>query len=292
MSDTKTSETTPKRSTWLRRLLVGSLVGLVVLLIVVALLPPVGAGWMRTRVEQNLSKETGLKVEIGSLSAGWFSSVAVGDLSIHVPSGEQVVHIREISTQKGLLGLLTRDKDVGEVYFDAPDTKISLGGPMLTELQDAFEQMDMTKGYLKVIADPERDARVSFNVINGKVSLQTAAGEDFQVVTDLLDAVVELDREGDSVQLDVNILGTPIELSPTVCDYGLQFIAPVLAGALAVDGDCTLRIENCHVDPANWQEMELDGNLLLHAVNAEVEGPTIKSITNAIGTMGGAAWVE
>ena len=266
------------------RLLKFALVAVVILLLLVAFLPRIAAAWMRENIQSRLSDETQLDISLGSLSAGWFSGVNVGDLKVSVPSGQEVVHIRRIATQKGLLGLITRDKEVGEVYIDAPRATMALSDGSMQELQAAIAQIDPTKGLIKAIADPERDALVNFRISDAGVSLLTAASAEWQTITDGLDANVTLDREGQNVQIDAD-LSSPLTLSPILGDYGLQFITPVLAKALEMDGEASLSIDRCHIDPANFQKMELNGNLMIHSVNAQVDGPVIGKITDAIGRL-------
>ena len=283
MVQNSTQPTTERSSGVIKTLRKYLVPALAILLLVVAILPRVAASWMREDIQASLSEETQLDVSIGSLSTGWFSGVHVSDLKISVPSGQEVLSVDSIKTHKSLLGLITRDKEVGDIDIDSPSITVAVGDGVLKELKAAFDQMDPTQGMLKVIADPEREALVNFHLRNGDVSLLTS-GSELQSVSDKLNADVTLDREAEDVQIDA-FLETPLTLSPSMGDFGLQFIAPVLAKALKMDGDASLTINHCHVDPSNFPALDLDGELAIHTVNAEVNGPVISRITDAIGQL-------
>lgn len=281
-SQSTPSAQTPKSGRRWLRIVIGILV---VILLVVAFLPRIGASWMRSDIQSKLSEETGLEVSVGSLSAGWFSSVAVGDLKVSVPSGGRVLAIDQITTQKGLLGLMTRDKEVGEVYIDRPSITVDMSSTMRDELKAAFAQMDPTKGILKVLADPEKDALVNIKVSQGSLQVKTESDSQWQSVTDNLTLALDIDREGQDAQLGVFVPPSPITVSPVLSDYGLQFIAPVLSRALALQGNCSIAIDHCHISPNNLQDMKLDGSLTLHNVNADVDGPVIQKLTGALASL-------
>ncbi len=273
----------PKQRTGRRSRIALAVVALILLLI--AFLPRIAAAWMRESIQEQLSDETGLNVTLDSLSAGWFSPVQVGDLRVRSPSGREVVAVDRISTQKGILGLITRGKEVGEIRINRPVVSIDLDPALVEELRAATANIDVNKGILKVITAPDRDAFVQFRVFDASVQVKTDRKSEWQGVTDTLVLYVDLDREGQDTNLDVRIPESPFRVSPVLCDHGLQFVTPVLSQALGVRGDCALAVDHCQLNVADIQAMELDGKLTLHAVNAEVEGAIIRGITGAIASL-------
>ena len=269
---------TGKAFRWKRWLLIC----VVVLLGVVLLLPWIVSATMAGRISSRLSDETGLDVSVASLSAGWFSPVSAGDIVVKVSGGDEVLRVKSVRTGKSLWGLMTRDKVVGDVFIDELKTQVPLSGAIAQELKTALQQIDPTEGLIGVVANPNVDAHVEFHFTNASVSLQTDPESDWQTVAEELNVDLTLDREGDHVELDGQVADSSLVLSPLLCDHGLQFIAPVLAGALDLHGQCTLNVQEFHLEPPNWNVATIDGALVLNAVNAEVNGPMIKGVANSI----------
>ncbi|MFK7738559.1 MAG: hypothetical protein AB8B50_21220 [Pirellulaceae bacterium] len=260
------------------------LVALSIALIVVLVAPSLASRLMRSRIAAQLSDETGLDIEIGSLTASWFTSARVSDLSAATRSGETVLQCEQIQTEKNLLGLLIRGTDVGSIHVQNPHVHIPLDGDMKSELVAALQQIDPRKGLLRKIVNPDGEAIVQFQIHDGQVDVRTSDQDDWHTTVTDLNAIVDIDHRPDLDDINVQFEETQIVFSPELGDHGLQFVAPVLAGAVDLEGQGTLQIPSLHVQPQNWQEMELDGSLIIEEASANIQAPLLRKLVGAIGS--------
>ncbi len=283
-SDTENSDASAKRGLLRSRKLWLSILG--VLAVLVIFLPNIVLAMMGGKIQRQLSHETGLHIQCDSLSAGWFSPVTVNNLSASTVSGQPVVTLQRLRTQKSLWGLIAKDIDVGGIEVESLVAYVSGNPATREELKAAIAQMDPRSGLLKHIADPDKDVDVRFLFDAVEVQLQTKDSTQWKSVASTDSFKFRLQRGGEITQVslhDGQKTTWQVKLLPEVCDHGLKFVAPVLSGALDVDGDCSLAINTFQMSPDHPKDLLISGTLSLHAVNAEIETPLIQNLTKAIG---------
>ena len=262
-----------------------SIVGVVLLFVL--FLPTIVLAFMSGSIQTKLSNETGLRVRCDSISAGWFSSVQVKNLSVATESGKPVASLKRLRTQKSLFGLLTKDVKVGELQFDSLSAQVPADGETLAEIVNAIQSMNTREGLLSRIVNPDEDTDVQF-VFNGvEIQLRDHDADDTQEIASTDHLGLSVKRTDGLSKLTISQPGTSwnVNLLPEVCDQGLKFVAPILEGALAVDGDCSLVVDQMAVTVEQPSDLDLSGTLSLHAVTAEIEAPMIRGLTQAIGQL-------
>jgi translocation and assembly module TamB len=65
-----------------------------------------------------------LKLEVGSVQAGWFKAVAASDIKLIDESGNAIAKVASVSTEKGLLGWITNQSDLGTVRIDGTEAAV------------------------------------------------------------------------------------------------------------------------------------------------------------------------
>ena len=249
-----------------------------VLLVALFVAPQVLVWWNLGWAEEKLSEETGLSIQVESLAVGWFNSVRVKDLRVESTSGETVAQIAEIETEKSLIGLLLRGKDVGGITVKSPVINLPLEGALADELKDASEKIDPRKGLLGQIVNPDRAAALRLSVQSAQVNLRPTADDNWKPAVMDLNLTADIDHTPTLDSLDVRVEPTILALSPEVADYGLKFAAPVLAGAVDLDGTATLEVRKCTLQPQDWQKMEVEGSIEIEDAHANVQAGLLKAI--------------
>ncbi|MBX3421461.1 MAG: hypothetical protein KF752_07890 [Pirellulaceae bacterium] len=65
-----------------------------------------------------------LTAEVGSFSAGWFSPLKIGELTVRDENGRDLAKIRSITTEKGLFGWLSSYSQLGTVRIDGVEATV------------------------------------------------------------------------------------------------------------------------------------------------------------------------
>lgn len=260
-----------------------ALIALVSVLLLVYFAPTIFLWLRKGWAEAKLSEETGLQVRVDSLSAGWFSSIRVGDLSLSTNDGDQIALIKEVETEKSLLGLLMRDREVGGIRIQSPLVHVPLEGVMAEELRRAAERIDPRKGLLGKIVNPDRDAVLRLEIVDGKVEMRPTEFNDWKTVVESLNVAVDIDHTPELDHVQLKLEPTPIRLNADLADHALKFAAPVLAGAVDLDGLANLEIEELDLKPQQWQGMSARGTLVIEEANANIQAKLIDGIASVFG---------
>ena len=93
-------------------------------------------------------------VSLGSTSLGWFSSVVVENLEIRDPSGDVLLKVDLLRTEKSLLGLLLDVTDLGRVHVDRPQVHV-VAREKDSNLEQAFASLLKGPGGSRVSAQVE-----------------------------------------------------------------------------------------------------------------------------------------
>lgn len=275
----KAKKTKPaKKKTFRRVVFWGVCLGVIGLL---AFGPRILAGSVRPWLESRLSEESGFEVKLGGLSAGWLASATVNDIEIKTKSGKTLATLKQVQTEKNLLGLIIRDEVVGGIFFREVVANIPLKGAMLDEVKEALSNIDIRSGVLGQILNPDSFAILRLEVEDSKVNLLSKEDGNWENVASDLNATVNLDHSPSRDLLDITIQETPVTLNPELGDMCLKFVAPVLAGSLNLQGDCQLSVPKCALQVQDWKAMDVDGVLKINEASADLEAKLIRSIAQA-----------
>jgi len=235
-----------------RKLILGVLI---ILVIGVLIAPSVAVRFLRETYSHQLSKETDLDIEIGSLTTGWFSPVIASNISVATHSGEQVAFCQRIQT-------------------------VTLEGPTRDELMSALAQIDIEQGLLKKLVNPERDTLAEILVSDAQIDVRPSDSDPWFTTIEGMNASVNVQHTTERDELNVTVAETPINLAPELCDFGLKFVAPVVEGAMDLQGKGLLSISRCQIQPQDLNAMELEGQLLIDGAYADIHGDLALAIGN------------
>ena len=73
-----------------------------------------------------------------------------------------------------------------------------------------------------------------------------------------------------------------IRLTPSVCAYAIQYLAPMLSGAVSADGRFSIDLESCQVPLSNPAAAEIAGRLTIHSAVVS-PGPVLGELGVALG---------
>lgn len=68
-----------------------------------------------------------------------------------------------------------------------------------------------------------------------------------------------------------------IQLTPEMCDQGLKFVAPILAGVTRADGQFSVDLDKCRLPLADPKQGDLAGRLTVHSVTVAA-GPLVQEL--------------
>lgn len=284
----------PKRR-WLRRALIGLALTLALVAAApyIAQYPPV-----RDWLVNALAKRENVRAEVGGASFGWFTPLELRDVRVDSPQGAPLLNVARIRAAKPWWQLALSQKRLGRFFIGAPHVTL-LASPSGWN----FEGIGPAKEASQRPADPGDRSEPS-----DKPEL-TAVLQDAAVV--LRRAGIEeplLDVEGVHATVDIRYLEDtrwlivqpfqPLDrkqLTPEMCNNGLQLIAPILANATWVSGEVSLSIDEFRLplDRRAAEDPQLPpafaaGRLDMHSVETGLKNPLLQEIANKVATLLGS----
>jgi hypothetical protein len=205
-------------------------------------------------------------------SLGWFRPVAFEDVTLADPEGKPALHAARVEGRKPLLDLVLGPRELGS--FCAVDTRLEVA------LADGTSNLERILWPWLTSGDPDSlegtAAEVQVDHATA-VIVDTATGASLDVPQWSL--WLQSPRRGPDVKLRAKAEG--LQLSPELCERGLQYIAPVLAGAARAEGTVSLELSDCRVPTRDPAETELTGKLVVH--RAELAGsPLVQSLARVL----------
>ena len=242
-------------------------IGLVVFVLLVACLPWIVANSpLRNSLINGVIADPDLTAKAGSASFGWFSSLAVNELEVRNETEQVKLDVASIKADKSWLGLwMALPDDAGTIRLEQP--QLELVAP--EEWPEAEED------------EPETVPTATIIVDNAGVKVFDSEGPD--PVIDLKNLNLTLKRTrgetGGELTIEPITVFDRVELTPEICDSGLQLIAPALSDAANVQGKVSFSLSKFRV-PLEWNErtqgaIDIEGNLKLHSVDASLKDSPI-----------------
>ncbi len=88
------------------------------------------------------------------------------------------------------------------------------------------------------------------------------------------------------LQMEPGPFVSDVRINPTMCAYGLQYIAPILAGGATAEGRFSIELDGCRIPLADPTKGELAGKFIVHSVQIG-PGPLVRELAVLLG--GGSA---
>ena len=239
----------------------------------------IGRSWLSHRI----SRETQLDIQLGSLYARWGSPIVVRDIKIATAAGKSVGSLEKLETSKTLWQLLRAGADKGELRLTRPTGELDLSKNVLDDLSKVVQEFDPQKGLIGKVANPKKDTRIRVLIEDAAVRVRPEGRDGWETIIGECSPDVAFERQSGQERLTI----APgrichLQVSPVLCDWGLQYVLPVLAGAVNADGASVLNLQKCEVDLTNPDLSDVAGDLFIESIRAEVEGPILRSVTEFV----------
>ena len=256
---------------------------IVALMVCVIVLPWIAQSTpLRNWIVGRAMKDPDLQVRTESASFGYFSPLSIGDLVINKTDGDLRVHVKNVECEKSWLRLWLDLPEAGTVHLKEPKVELVVSGKTETE---------------KEPKESEKRSRPQFRSIVQNAAIEVRRAPEAEPVIDLkglnLTVAIERDDTGQVWVVQPARVLDQTPLTPELCNDGLQLVAPMLGDALNVSGSVSLDLRKFRVplgvDKERAQEIEIEGMVQLHDVNAGLKNPVIQS---AAGLLAGLLKVE
>jgi len=213
-----------------------------------------------------------------SASFGWTSPVRVDGLHVARKDGQLQIDMERLATEKPWLRIWRELPDIGQITISRPTAAVVAGLPRVSEA--------------KPVSPSSNPPTLSVMIRDAALTVVVPPQEQPVVDMDGLNLALHITRrEGGGERrlvLDPAKLFDHRQLTPEMCDRGLQLFAPVLADAARVEGEVSLQVDRFEL-PLDLppgapllEQADLSGQLHLHQVTTGVKNPLIKEITELV----------
>lgn len=234
------------------------------LLLLIALIPTLvstdaGTGWVSSMASDTVKG----RIEMGDLEVSWFSPVRVADLRIYDLESRQALHVKSVTTEKGLFKTLTGYKRFKTVTVDSPDVVLYQTPEGGYSLMQALEPTKPTEepskppvdltgavklnaGRIRIVQTDGRELTIdkvegsadidTLNKIASTLTLSIRDAGDLAIGADIENFVTDgrIDPKNATIAVKVNS-EKPLEVRPLAA-FGL---GRPMQGTLAIDIDGT-----------------------------------------------------
>lgn len=269
--------------TFKRRITRWLLLGVVVLLAIVGFLPTlVGARWIYQPLIDQLATDQ-FRLSIDSVRLRWFSPLKLEGLLLSETDGPPLITIRQVRTDRSLLGYLLGGRKLGRLEIDEPTLSVEL-------LQDSSNLERIIKAIDKAAAQPKKvdrtppafDIEVLIHKMSAKV-LQETASEPLVVVPPFDIAASYQAASGDSrLTIKPTRILDQVTITKELIDMGLGHAVPLLAKSAWFSGRVSLDVGDIAVPLKNPKLTNAQCKLTLHEVRSGPNDPTINQALDLI----------
>ncbi len=297
-SDVTPPSVAPRKKRRVVRWLLGFLLTLALLVAAapyVVSFPPI-RDWI---VDQAAAKEN-VRVQVGELSLGWFSPLKLGDLKVESAYGDPLLDVAEIRSDRPWWQLGLSRHRLGRFLVEKPHVTL-VAKPTGWNFQGIGAKSPAGKnGGAPAQVQAERKPELTADLRNAGVVLYRAGVEAPLLDVQGVNATVSINYVDDTRWLSVQPF-QPLDhkqLTPEMCDNGLQLVAPILAYSTWVDGEVSLAIDEFRLPlnrPATTDGTDIEkplarasGRLELHSVETGIKNPLLQQIATRVATLLGA----
>ena len=258
--------TTRKR--WFGLALVGVTVATVVLPYVIAASP------LRNVVVGLAVAPTGMQATVSDASFGWFSPLSVDGLRLTTSQGDRLAEVGRFSAEMSWWKLALARPDLGHFQVDRPHVELLVrdGG---TKFRSARQSGQAAAN----------QTTLSVAIRDGSFLVRRAGAEEPIVRLEKLNVSLRIERSGPGrvLTIEPTDLLDHQRLTRSMCNDGLQLIAPVLADAADVEGEISLRLDELRIPIDTLEGRRIRGRLQLHAVEAGLKDSWLAGVVQLVG---------
>lgn len=243
----------------------------------------------RDQILNNALKEKGLTATTESGSGSWLTSMQLTGLHITDATGSVDVRIQSITTDRSLLSLMMKPKNLGLVTVENPVIQLALDEN--GELPESLRQSEADSNESEVESDAKDRPNIGFDIRNAAVNVTVPWREVPIVEVDQLSvrgAVATNDVGERWLDLDAVQVFDHETLSDLHTQQNLALIAPILSKTTKLDGEFSLRIDPIHhqLNSKNDVPIDLTGYATLHSVRANLTQDWAQQLGQMVGQSG------
>jgi hypothetical protein len=273
-------------ATWrkmLRRLVALVVAGLC--LVVIGLPTIVATTGLHNAILDKAAEGRELSVSAESVTLGWLAPVTLSGADVKRDDRSWEFTTQKFSTDKTLLQLLLAPSAIGTIYLDSPIVVVQ---PINRELAGEDDEEEGSKSRLIY---PEFRTVVR----DGAVQVRGANSPDPVIEIDGISFTgwTRVRNESSMLIVDPVKLFDRRELTPELCDQGLQLIAPILSDSATVSGQLSIELDDFQIPIGTVTQEErieftkISGRMMLHRVETGLKNPILTAITSVLATLSG-----
>ncbi len=273
---------------------------LVMILAIVAAAPYVAQNPpVRDWLVNTVAERENVRADVGGASFGWFAPLELRQVRVDAPQGGPLLTVDRIRAARPWWEIALSTKRLGRFIIDQPHVTL-VASPSGWNFEGiGSEEPGATK---KPTAtgereDPARKPELTAELHDAAVVLRRAGVEDPLVDIDGVNATVDIKYVDDARWLLVQPF-QPLDhkqLTPGMCDNGLQLIAPILANSAWVQGEASLAIHEFRL-PLDRDAAQapgtptafVAGHLDMHSVETGLKNQLLQAIADKVASLLGS----
>jgi hypothetical protein len=266
---------------------------LILAITTVALLPFLIAHTpLRNLLTRGIQQKTGAQISVGQASLSWFRGVELRNIRIQNSLDQPVGSVSSVKLEKSPWQLLLRPSEVGTVTIDQPELTIHVRdhGTNLVfapnnDFSDSSEPTSSRRRGSKT---------VELRLLHGRLLLAAKNERDKHVLIPDLNVTARFDesRTSRTVDLEPCTLLRRVDATRELCQFGLKYVAPILANTSWAKGSLSAELEECHLDLAGGLDSHFRGRLVIHSLEAGPNSPLMRAISALVAKLLKTASIE
>jgi len=256
----------------------------VFLLVIIGLPTIIATIGLHSSILDRVAKGRGLSVTAESATLAWFSPVTLRNTDVKRDDESWQFSAETFSTDKSLFQFLLSPAEIGTVNLDRPTVTVK---PVKRDESDNNTDLPKSKTVYPALRTVIRD---------GTVEVRGPVGSEPVISVDGIFFVGRTKIENGTSLLIVEPvkLFDRRELTPKLCDQGLQLITPILSDSATVTGCLSIELDDFQIPIGTVTQDErveltrISGRMSLHRVETGLKNPLLAEIASVLAAVSGS----
>jgi hypothetical protein len=253
------------------------------LLVIIGLPTIVATSGLYNSILDRAAEGRELSVTAESATLAWFSPVTLRNTDVKRDDESWQFSAETFSTDRTLLQFLLSPSEIGTINLDRPTVVVK---PINPDSEDDNADSPGSKTVYPKMRTVIRDGTVEVRGLVGTKPVISVDGISFVGRT-------EVENETSLLIVEPVKLFDRRELTPELCDQGLQLIAPILSDAAMVSGRLTVELDAFQIPIGTVTQEErvqltkISGRMMLHGVETGLKNPLLAEIASVLTAVSG-----
>ena len=284
--ETRQSESRATGKKLLVRLVV--LIGAGILLVIIGLPTIIAMAGLHNSILGRAVEGRELSASADSAVLAWFAPVSLKSANVKRDDQSWAVSAETFSTDKTLVQYVLAPSEIGTVNLDRPTVVLR---PIKRTASDGDEEDIKSRTVYPELRTIVRDGSVE--VWGDELAEPVIAVDEISFT-----GRTEVTNKTTMLIVEPVKLFDRRELTPELCDQGLQLIAPLLSDAAAVTGRLTVELDDFQIPLGTVTSEEriemtkVSGRMQLHQVETGLKNPLLAEIANVLVTVSGGRFAS